>query len=76
MRYTPKFPIGSENDLKLFWKIASLEKTSRKMWGNRHHKGFSWVDWYALEEDIAELYTQTSQAQARIKKLVNRLKSN
>ena len=76
MRNIPKFPIGNKNDLRLFWEIGSLEKISRKMWSNRYNKSFSWIDWYALEEDIAELYTQTSQAQATIKRLVDRLKAN
>ena len=75
MRKLPKFPINNENDLKLFWKIASLETKSRKMWSNRHLKSFSWADWYALEDDIAELYAQTSQLQAIVEKIADRLKS-
>ena len=75
MRKLPKFPINNENDLKLFWKIASLETRSRKMWSNRHLKSFSWADWYALEDDIAELYAQTSQLQAIVEKIADRLKS-
>ena len=75
MRKLPKFPINNGNDLKLFWKIASLETKSRKMWSNRHLKSFSWADWYALEDDIAELYGQTSQLQAIVEKIADRLKS-
>ena len=75
MRKLPKFPINNGNDLKLFWKIASLETKSRKMWSNRHLKSFSWADWYALEDDIAELYSQTSQLQAIVEKIADRLKS-
>ena len=75
MRYMPKFPIGSENDLKLFWKIASLEVRSRKMWSNRHYKSFSWSDWYSLEDDIADLYTQTKSTQDMIKRVVQRLET-
>ena len=75
MRKLPKFPINNDNDLKLFWKIASLETKSRKMWSNRHLKSFSWADWYALEDDIAELYAQTSQLQAIVEKIADRLKS-
>ena len=73
MRKLPQFPINNENDLKLFWKIASLETKSRKMWSNRHLKSFSWADWYALEDDIAELYAQTSQLQAIVEKIADRL---
>lgn len=75
MRKLPKFPINNDNDLKLFWKIASLETKSRKMWSNRHLKSFSWADWYALEDDIAELYAQTSQLQAIVEKIADRLES-
>jgi len=75
MRKLPKFPINNDNDLKLFWKIASHETKSRKMWSNRHLKSFSWADWYALEDDIAELYAQTSQLQAIVEKIADRLKS-
>ena len=75
MRKLPKFPINNDNDLKLFWKIASLETKSRKMWSNRYLKSFSWADWYALEDDIAELYGQTSQLQAIVEKIADRLKS-
>jgi hypothetical protein len=76
MRKLPKLPINNDNDLKLFWKIASLETKSRKMWSNRHLKSFSWADWYALEDDIAELYSQTSQLQAIVEKIANRCKFN
>ena len=76
MRKLPKFPINNGNDLKLFWKIASLETKSRKMWSNRHLKSFSWADWYALEDDIAELYSQTSQLQVIVEKIANRCKLN
>ena len=75
MRKLPQFPINNDNDLKLFWKIASLETKSRKMWSNRYLKSFSWADWYALEDDIAELYAQTSQLQAIVEKIADRLKS-
>ena len=75
MRKLPQFPINNDNDLKLFWKIASLETKSRKMYSNRHLKSFSWADWYALEDDIAELYGQTSQLQAIVEKIADRLKS-
>lgn len=75
MRYMPKFPIVNDNDLKLFWKIASLEVRSRKMWSNRHYKSFSWSDWYSLEDDIADLYTQTKSTQDMIKRVVQRLET-
>jgi hypothetical protein len=73
MRKLPQFPINNENDVKLFWQIASLETKSKKMWSNRHLKSFSWEDWYALEDDIAELYAQTSQLQAIVEKIADRL---
>tara|TARA_X000001036_G_C20186121_1_gene605503 strand:+ start:157 stop:396 length:240 start_codon:yes stop_codon:yes gene_type:complete len=76
IRKLPKFPINNDNDLKLFWKIASLETKSRKMWSNRYLKIFSWADWYALEDDIAELYGQTSQLQAIVEKIESRLELN
>ena len=76
MRKLPKLPINNDNDLKLFWKIASLETKSRKMWSNRHLKSFSWADWYSLEDDIAELYGQTSQLQAIVEKIESRLELN
>ena len=76
MRKLPKFPINNDNDLKLFWKIASLETKSRKMWNKRHIKSFSWTDWYALEDYIAELYSQTSQLQSIVEKIESRLELN
>ena len=45
------------------------------MWSNRYLKSFSWADWYALEDDVAELYGQTSQLQAIVEKIADRLKS-
>ena len=74
MRKLPMFKINNDNDLKLFWKIASLERKSRKMFSNRRLKIFSWADWHALEDDIAELYSQTSQLQEIVKKIANKLK--
>ena len=76
MRKLPQFPINNDNDLKLFWKIASLETKSRKMWNKRHLNSFSWTDWYALEDDIAELYGQTSQLQSIVEKIESRLELN
>lgn len=75
MRNIPKFPIVNDNDLNLLWKIASLEVRSRKMWSNRHCKSFSWSDWYSLEDDIADLYTQTKSTQDMIKRVVQRLET-
>jgi hypothetical protein len=75
MRNIPKFPIVNDNDLNLFWKIASLEVRSRKMWSNRRYKSFSWSDWYSLEDDIADLYTQTKITQDMIKRVVQRLET-
>ena len=75
MRKLPQFPINNDNDLKLFWKIASLETKSRKMWSNRHLKSFSWADWYALEDDVAEIYGQTSQLQVIVEKIADKLES-
>ena len=75
MRKLPQFPINNGNDLKLFWKIASLETKSRKMWSNRYLKSFSWADWYALEDDIAKLYGQSSQLQAIVEKIADKLES-
>lgn len=72
MRKLPKFPINNDNDLKLFWKIASHETKSRKMWSNRHLKSFSWADWYSLEDDIAKLYSQTSQFKSIIENINNK----
>ena len=76
MRKLPQFPINNENDVKLFWQIALLEKKSRKMWSNRYLKSFSWADWYALEDYIAELYSQTSQLQSIVEKIESRLELN
>ena len=72
MRKLPKFPINNANDMKLFWQIASLEKKSREMLRNRHLKSFSWADWYALEDDIAELYSQTNQIKYIIENINNK----
>ena len=30
MRKLPQFPINNDNDVKLFWQIASLEKKAEK----------------------------------------------
>ena len=76
MRKLPMFPINNDNDMKLFWEIASLETKSRKMWSNRHLKSFSWADWYSFEDDIAELYSQTSQLKQAIENIESRLGLN
>ena len=72
MRTMPKFTIITADDFKLFCKIALLERKSRRMRGTKNLKGFSWADWYSLEDDIAGLYSQTNQIKSIIENINNK----
>jgi len=72
MRTMPKFTISTANDLKLFCKITLLERKSKRMRNIGNLDNFSWADLYSLEDDIAKLYSQTSQFKSIIENINNK----
>ena len=62
--------IKNKNDLMLHLKIAWLKRKS-----NKYKESSSWARWYSVEDDIAELYSQTTMFQVIIKRVAHKLGS-
>ena len=46
------YEIRNDDDLKLWFRIKSIEKKIDKL-GPMYSKGFDWVEWESLEEESA-----------------------
>tara|TARA_A100001234_G_scaffold185895_1_gene169901 strand:+ start:177 stop:389 length:213 start_codon:yes stop_codon:yes gene_type:complete len=53
------YEIRNDDDLKLWFRIKSIEKKIDKL-GPMYSKGFDWVEWESLEEDLAICVKQLS----------------
>ena len=53
------YEIRNEDDLKLWFRIKSIEKKIDKL-GPMYSKGFDWIDWESLEEESAMYVSQLS----------------
>ena len=51
--------IRNENDRRLWLRIKSIEKKIEKL-GPKCSKGFNWVEWDGLEEELAILVSKLS----------------
>ena len=63
------YEIRNEGDLKLWFRIKSIEKKIDKL-GPIYSKGFDWIEWESLEEDLAMNVSKLSIYKDIIKRLV------
>ena len=53
------FEIRNDDDLKLWFRIKSIEKKIDKL-GPMYSAGFDWIEWESLEEESAMYVLQLS----------------
>ena len=63
------YEIRNDDDLKLWFKIKSIEKKIDKL-GPMYSKGFDWIKWESLEEDLANYVSRLSIYNEISKKIV------
>ena len=63
------YEIRNNDDLKLWFRIKSIEKKIDKL-GPMYSKGFDWLEWESLEEDLAMCVSQLSVYEDIVKRLV------
>ena len=66
------YEIRNDDDLKLWFRIKSIEKKIDKL-GPMYSKGFDWVEWESLEEDLAIYVSQLSIYKDIVKRLITRM---
>ena len=65
------YEIRNDDDLKLWFRIKSIEKKIDKL-GPMYSKGFDWIEWESLEEDLAIYVSQLSIYKDIVKRLVTK----
>ena len=65
------YEIRNEGDLKLWFRIKSIEKKIDKL-GPMYSKGFDWIEWESLEEDLAMHASQLSIYKDIVKEVLSR----
>ena len=65
------YEIRNDDDLKLWFRIKSIEKKIDKL-GPIHSKGFDWLEWESLEEDLAIYVSQLSFHKDIVKKVISK----
>tara|TARA_B100000287_G_C19946232_1_gene508625 strand:- start:110 stop:322 length:213 start_codon:yes stop_codon:yes gene_type:complete len=63
--------IRNNDDLKLWFRIKSIEKKTNKL-GSMHSRGFDWIEWESLEEDLANNISQLSIHKNIVKEVLSR----
>ena len=63
------YEIRNDDDLKLWFRIKSIEKKIDKL-GPMYSKGFDWIKWESLEEDLANYVSRLSIYNEISKKIV------
>ena len=63
--------IRNNNDIKLWFRIKSIEKKINKL-GSMHSRGFDWIEWEILEEDLANNVSQLSIHKNIVKGVLSR----
>ena len=63
------YEIRNDDDLRLWFRIKSIEKKIDKL-GPMYSKGFDWIKWESLEEDLAMCVSQLSIYKDIVKHLV------
>lgn len=64
------------NELELKKLIRDLTEIESNLWSQRYTKNFSWKEWYQINDDIAELSSQTLLSKLSIKRIFEKLKFN
>ena len=67
------YEIRNDDDLKLWFRIKSIEKKIDQL-GPMYSKGFYWVEWESLQEDLAICVTQLSFHRDIVKEVLSRYK--
>ena len=62
------YEIRNDDDLKIWFRIKSIEKKIDKL-GPMYSKGFDWVEWESLEEDLAICVSKLSIYKDIVKKV-------
>tara|TARA_B000000557_G_C20619960_1_gene377593 strand:+ start:266 stop:478 length:213 start_codon:yes stop_codon:yes gene_type:complete len=65
------YEIRNDDDLKLWFRIKSIEKKIDKL-GPMYSKGFDWIKWESLEEDLANYVSRLSIYNEISKKIILR----
>ena len=65
------YEIRNDDDLKLWIRIKSIEKKIDKL-GPMYSKGFNWIEWEGLEEDLAMYVSQLSIYKDVVKEVLSR----
>ena len=65
------YEIRNNDDLKLWFRIKSIEKKIDKL-GPMYSKGFDWIKWESLEEDLANYVSRLSIYNEISKKIILR----
>ena len=65
------YGIRNDADLKLWFRIKSIEKKIDKL-GSMHSRGFDWIEWESLEEDLANNVSQLSIHKNIVKGVLSR----
>ena len=65
------YEIRNDNDLMLWFRIKSIQKKMDKL-GPMYSKGFDWLEWESLEEDLAMYVSQLSIYKDVVKEVLSR----
>ena len=65
------YEIRNDDDLKLWFRIKSIEKKIDKL-GPMYSKGFDWIEWESLEEESAMYVSQLCIYKDIVKHLVSK----
>ena len=65
------YEVRNDDDLKLWFRIKSIEKKIDKL-GPMYSKGFDWLKWEGLEEDLAIYVSQLSIHKDIVKEVVSK----
>ena len=65
------YEIRNDDDLKLWFRIKSIEKKIDKL-GPIYSKGFDWLEWESLEEDLAICVSKLSVHKDIVKRVLSK----
>lgn len=65
------YEIRNDDDLKLWFRIKSIEKKIDKL-GPMYSKGFDWIEWEGLTEDLAMYVSQLSIHKDIVKEVLSK----
>ena len=65
------YEIRNDADVKLWFRIKSIENKIDKL-GPTYFKGFDWLEWESLEEDLAMYVSQLSIHKNVVKEVLSR----